>query len=956
MTFSTSTIFIFIIVYILTLFLISIIAENNDKLKNKQIPSFIIYALSLGVYCTAWTFYGSVEMASSKGLLYLPIYLGPTACTFMWWFILKKLVRIKNKFRITSIVDFISSRYGKSIQIGVLGAILVFLGTIPYIALQIKAIIKTLYVISNPSGHYTDLHMTYNHFFLMIIISACTIYFGLRKLDSSERSYGISIFLALECLIKLFAFLAVGFFVCYYLFDGFGDIISKVPEEFSKNITFMGHSEKSSPLTFVVYFILGANAILFLPRQFHVAVIENADEKDIKKASWLFPLYLVLINLFVIPISFAGIILGNNLNNADLFMILIPLAKNNFLVAVVTFLGGFSAAMGMIMISALTTSIILSNHIILPLINTNESLKFLRSHLLKIRQFLALAVIIFSYFYAIELGENTALISMGLISFVAALQFAPLIIGGLYWKKANTKAAFSALLIGIIVWLYTLFLPAFADGDLINNSFIKDGLFGCGFLKPYALFGISGLDKISHATIWSMFFNISTYIIVSVFSTSDVKEERIADDFINIDKNLQKIVNNENDERNIFLPKKIKLIKDIFKVYLTEEEVNEAINNILEKLQIQNSTHISIGQLLLLQNESESCLAGFIGAAISHTSFSKIPIFENDEKNELAKYFEVALVNLNISPIQLMDKLNIYKEREVFLNNQTKSLEKLVETRTTDLISKNNELNSALKKLKEMQNQLIAQEKLASLGSLAAGIAHEIKNPLNFIINGAKIVQLANVSLFKSIYEDGSKDDINPNLDRLKVASQLIIDHGTRADNIVKTMLEHARTQTNDMDFYDINEIIAENLNLAIHSMKTKYPMKLTPEIIKVEINKLKLNKASIGRAFFNIIDNALYALHERCEIEDVFVPKLKIETMDDNKFVYIIIEDNGFGIDELKIKDIFNPFVTTKPTGVGTGLGLSITYEIISQHNGVVEVESKPREYTKFTIKLPYV
>lgn len=953
---SSAGITLVVLFYVGLLFLLSFLYEKRIVKKNALFSTAIIYSLSLAVYCTAWTFYGSVGMGASRGLLYLTIYLGPTCCAIVWWSVVRKLIRIKNRFKITSIVDFVAARYGKSTLLGAIGSFLVFLGTIPYIALQLKAIIRTYSIVA--TGDATSAVGSNSHlgWGTVVLISLCTIFFGLRKSDSSERHPGIVVFLAIECFIKLVAFIAVGIFACYFLFDGYQDIISKMPSVVGSSYSFMGKKDGVSAITYISYFILGGAAIIFLPRQFHVAVVENQNEDDVQVASWVFPLYLFLLNLFVIPISMAGLLIGESIDLADSFVLLLPYNNGQTLLTILTFLGGFSAATGMIMISSLAVSIILSNHVVLPIVDRVKGLAVLKKHLLVVRWIIVFFVIVTAYLYTISLSNNYALISMGMISFVASLQFAPSIIGGLYWRRGNKQGAKVGLSLGIIVWLYTLFIPAFVTGGLLDSSFMYLGPWGIKFLRPYSLFGLVGLDKVSHSVFWTMLFNLGSYVVVSLLSRTSTFDEKIANDFVNITKDNDLIRRRENEKADILLSNKTKVIENIFNEYYDKQESQNNIDKILGKLDLVGKIHISIGELLQLREFAEVQLSGTVGSAVAHSQMIKSSLFTHDEDQELSRYFEDTLAELKISPMQLLSKLDLYKEREAFMEIQTKDLENLVELRTEALLEKNSELNTTLEKIKSMQEKLVAQEKLASLGALSAGIAHEIKNPLNFIINGAKMISTVEGEM-KRIYEQkGEKDneELLSNLEYLNTATKMIIEHGNKADNIIKTMLQHSRSDTFDFSVVEISKLVEENYHLAYNGMKTKYKIDIDLDISCENVGKVRANEQSLGRALFNIIDNGLYALYQKSKKDESFTPQIIIKTYLDNDDVVILIRDNGLGIPKDKIKDIFNPFVTSKPTGEGTGLGLSITNDIIAHHNGSLDVDSVEGDFTQFIIRMP--
>ena len=301
-----------------------------------------------------------------------------------------------------------------------------------------------------------------------------TIIFGVRRLDPTERHQGMVVALAVECVVKFAAFFTAGIFVTYVLFDGFHDIFQQLPDTLLKNISVSAETDSSFFLTWTTYLVLAMSAILFLPRQFHVAVVENFEEKHIRTAMWVFPLYLFLINLFVFPIAMGGLLKGLPVQNADVFVIDLPLHSGQKWLSLFVFIGGFSAAAGMIMISSMTMATMITNHLMLPFIGWFKRLAFMKRYLLQCRWIAVAAYILMGYLFERNVGESFMLVNMGMISFAAALQFAPSIIGGLFWKEGNKIGALSGLVAGFLLWFYTLMIPAFVkSGRLPEVPFFK---------------------------------------------------------------------------------------------------------------------------------------------------------------------------------------------------------------------------------------------------------------------------------------------------------------------------------------------------------------------------------------------------------------------------------------------------------------------------------------------------
>src|SRR5215216_5411967 len=495
-----------------------------------------VYALSLGVYATSWTYYGSVGRAVDSGVGFLPIYLGPTLMFALGWVVLRKIIRISKANRITTIADFVASRYGKSTLLGGLVTVIAVIGIVPYISLQLKAISNTFNILLeyptivspaelDPGSLFADTGL-----YVALVLAAFTILFGTRKLDATERHEGMVAAIAFESVVKLVAFVCIGFFVTFGMFAGFGDLLGKagaVPDA-SKLFTLGGSDTDYGTLFWLT--VLSMLAIVLLPRQFHVTVVENVDERHLSKAIWLFPLYLFLINLFVVPIALGGLVSfdGGDVN-PDTFVLALPMAEGQQALALFAYLGGVSAATGMLIVETIALSTMVSNNLVMPaLLRTRARVtegRDLRRLVLGIRRITIVAVLLLGFAYFRAAGEAAALVSIGLVSFAAVAQFGPALLGGIFWKGGNRNGALAGLAAGFILWAYTLLLPSFArSGWLLPESFLEDGPLGIELLKPEQLFGLTGFDSISNAMFWTMLANVGIYVGVSLFTRQSAAE------------------------------------------------------------------------------------------------------------------------------------------------------------------------------------------------------------------------------------------------------------------------------------------------------------------------------------------------------------------------------------------------------------------------------------------------
>lgn len=528
------------LLYLLLLFGLAYWAERKAEQKSRFINSPYIYALSLAVYCTAWTYYGSIGRASKTGYDFLLIYLGPTLSMPLWWFVMRKIIRIAKIQNIFSLADLIATRYGKNVSLGAIVSIFTVLGVVPYLALQIKAISETFTLLVDYPKHFAQNPVFLDYGFITLALAIFTIYFGTRSLDLTRKNEGMVFAIAFESIFKLLAFLVAGAYVVFGLFDGFGDIFRKAFEKpelqkilyFQENATHQGWE----------WFLIGLAslfAVMFLPRQFQMAVVENKSEKHLEKAIWLFPLYLLIINVFVLPVALAGKLTFGSGIDADTYILAFPLQNSNHFLALLTYLGGFAAATSMLIVASLALSLMLTNNLFIPLSLRAGITKYLKDKqwggwVLLIRRISIGLVLILAYWYLYTAFE-LPLVSIGLISFVAVSQFAPAVIGGLYWKEATRKGALAGIVLGFVVWFYTLIVPNFVEAGLLSKSIMQEGLFGVKWLRPQSLFGLEFLP-VAHSLFWSLFFNIVAYVAVSVFTSQNSQERNQAELFVDVFK------------------------------------------------------------------------------------------------------------------------------------------------------------------------------------------------------------------------------------------------------------------------------------------------------------------------------------------------------------------------------------------------------------------------------------
>lgn len=528
------------IAYLGLLFLVAWAGDYWLRSRQRSDGRPLIYALSIAVYCSSWTFFGSVGWASTTGYDFLAVYIGPILMFTVGGPIILRTVRLAKAQNITSVADFLASRYGKSpVVAGLVTGVLVA-GTLPYIALQIKAIVVSIETLSNSAASEINAAPFAFNFpieiglAITVILALFTVLFGTRHIDATEHQDGLMLAIAGESLVKLMAFLAVGFFVVFYAFGGptaFIEAFRTSPEtQHLRNVSISGS-------TLLTVGLLSFICILLLPRQFHVTVVENHSEQEIRRASWLLPLYLILINLFVVPIAAAGLILiPQHTAVSDMYVLSIPMSQGASAITTIAFVGGLSAATAMVVVETVALSIMVCNGFIVPLLlrqsrtGTPTHYNF-PSFLIYARRASIVVILLMCYAVYRTVGGVGNLAAIGLIAFAAIAQLAPAFFGGLVWHRATARGAIAGILVGTAVWAYTLVVPWIVQAGWMPYTLLTEGPFGIAILKPQALFFLE-FEQLPHGVFWSLGANITAYITVSLLHTPEPIERLQAHVFI----------------------------------------------------------------------------------------------------------------------------------------------------------------------------------------------------------------------------------------------------------------------------------------------------------------------------------------------------------------------------------------------------------------------------------------
>jgi Na+/proline symporter/signal transduction histidine kinase/CheY-like chemotaxis protein len=523
--------------YVCLLFGVAYYGDIRARAKRQASSRPNIYALSLAVYCTSWTFFGSVGSSAATGLNFLAVYLGPILMFTVGLPLIRRIIRLSKAQNITSIADFIAARYGKNPAVAAVVTIIAVAGVVPYIALQLKAVSLSVTTLLQPMGEapssIENLPVGDIGLLIALTLAAFAILFGTRHIDATEHQDGMMLAIATESAVKVVAFLAVGIFITLYAFDGLGGFLGALAEKPELSSLF-GTLNGGALLTVT---FLSAMCIVLLPRQFHVTIVENNSGSELRRASWLFPVYLIAINLFVVPIAAAGLVtFGPGEGNADMFLLTLPMAAEAQTITLIAFLGGLSAATAMVIVDSVALSIMVCNDLVMPVMLRRSrsplaSRRDMGAMLLHIRRASIIVILLLAYMFYQVIGNTEALASIGLLSFVAIAQFAPAFFGGLVWRRATARGAIVGIVAGFAVWAYTLLLPFFVKAGYIGPDILENGPFGISMLRPQRLFFMS-FEPLTHGVVWSILTNLAAFIAVSLMRSPEPIERLQANVFV----------------------------------------------------------------------------------------------------------------------------------------------------------------------------------------------------------------------------------------------------------------------------------------------------------------------------------------------------------------------------------------------------------------------------------------
>ncbi|MBS0347048.1 MAG: histidine kinase [Proteobacteria bacterium] len=895
------------LLYLLLLFAVAYVGDKRADAGRSLIAHPSIYALSLAVYCTTWTYYGSVGRAASSGFGFVPIFLGPTLMVGLWWFVMLKMVRISKTLRITSIADFIASRYGKSHLLGGLVTVIAVLGVIPYIALQLKALSTSFAILIQypaiimPPKTANMPWLTDTTLYIALIMAAFTILFGTRHLDATERHEGMVAAVAFESLVKLLIFLAVGAYVTFGIFDGFADLFSRAAATpgLARLMT-MGASGNSYGSWFAMT-LLSMLALMFLPRQFQVGVVENVNENHLRRAIWLFPLYLLLINIFVLPIALGGLMhfAGRDVD-ADTFVLTLPMAFGDGWLALLVFIGGLSAATGMVIVETIALSTMVCNDLVMPFLLRYRWLPLqgeadLSGVLLGIRRWAIVLILLLGYLYFRFAGEAHALVSIGLISFAAVAQFAPAMFGGMYWHGATRSGALAGLSCGFAVWLYTLLLPSFAKSGWLPADFLRSGLFGIESLRPQELFGLQGIDPIAHSLYWSLLANIAAYVWVSLRRRPNAVEAGQATLFVDVFKQTR-----PDGEAFWRGSAHVKDLLPLIGRFIGRERAYKVFADYAESRGVTGVEALQADAALV--HFAETTLAGAIGSASARVMVASV---------------------VQEEPLGIDEVMNILDEASQILAYSHR-----LEQKSQELEAATRELSAANERLKEVDR--LKDDFMSS-------VTHELRTPLT------------SIRAFSEMLLEDPEIDV---ADRTRFLG-IIVSEAERLTRLVNQVLDMAKLEAGHAEWHNGEVSLIEVVEQAVAATSQLFKDRKVDLAVQLpgHIPLLLADRDRLVQVVLNLLSNAVKFVAQG-------KGRVTIALRETSGGLRVDVRDNGPGLSAEEQAIVFEKFrqggdaMTDKPQG--TGLGLPISRQIVEHYGGRLWVDSTPGEGACFSFLLP--
>ena len=963
--------FLAALVYLGALFLIAY-AGDNGYLPKRLVEHPAVYALSLGVYATSWTFYGSVGLADSSGLAFLTIYLGVTAAFMLGPYLLAPIARLCRDYQLSSIADLLAFRYGGRAT-GLAVTVFMLMGILPYISLQITAVTRSIQVLAREAAP----NLLALVFCLAIIIFS--VAFGARHLTSREKHSGLVVAIAFESAVKLVALLVAGLFAVFGVFGSVGAMdqwLANNPAELEAMYEPVSSSLWSTLL------LLSFGAAFLLPRQYHMTFVEILKPKSLNTAYWMFPLYLLLLNLPIFPILWAGKYLSLT-NPPDFYVLGMTMSLGNKWLALLVYLGGVSAASAMMIVTTLSLSYMCLNHLLLPMsISANNPDTNLYRRLVWSKRIIIAAIIAagYGFYLVIELHEGLA--SLGLISFVAAIQLLPGVIGLLFWTRATQTGFLAGLLGGATVWFVLLILPLVTDAATIGSV-----------ERVTSSLGFSGADVWSISTFCSLTVNCILYVVGSLLTRVSTEESEAAQACVSDSlRPLSGLVIARSTKEYIAQ------LEQILGKEAAEQEVQRAVG----ELNLDVNTVRTV-DLRLLHERLERNLSGLLGPTVARLTLrghleldqpAHLALTETlramerrletsseqmrgmtKELDDLRRYLRNVLHELPLGVCsfgpdggiliwnQAMQNISGIDDRvarqsklhelpapwntllvEFAESNEDHNFKHVMETDsgnksfnfhksmvTTQVGSTGPTAGQVIlvedrTNVDLLESELAHSERLASIGRLAAGVAHEIGNPLTGI---------ASIAQNQSVQSESQQENADDILSQVR-----------RINEIVNSLLAFARNEpmgVEEREQIELNSCVQQAIQLVSLS---EHARQITFNLDFKESLWVLGTERQMVQVFVNLLNNAC----------DVSQPESTVDitgiTRDGMHIVSV--RDYGAGIRAEDQSRIFEPFYTTKPVGAGTGLGLSLVYSLVNEHGGKVSIDASVSPGASFEIRIP--
>jgi len=923
---------------------LALYVERGSPLARRLTANPLTYSLALGVYCTSWTYYGSVGSAVQSGLLFMALYLGPAVACALWGVLLPRFVRVRNVLRIASLADFLAARYGKSQALASLTAAAALVGITPYISLQLKSIVDAFGVIGGgPDGSALPPGLLGPG--TALFLTLLTIAFGLRRLDPAERHPGLVAVLALESLIKLGALLALGLFTVYGMNRGPADLFARLAGPDGSALIGPGSGERASYMVWTSHMILAGAAVMFLPRQFHVSVVENEDPRHVRPAMWLLPLYLLLISLFALPIAAQGVLQGLPASQADTFVLRLPLSQGRPGLALLVFLGGFSASLGMIMVSATTLATMTTNHLLLPLIRRFAPLAPLRQRLLGCRRAAAAGVLLLAWLFGRVVGDAFMLVGIGMMSFAAALQFAPAMLGAALWPRASTRGAMAGMCAGFAVWAYCLILPSLAHSGLLPPGFVHDGPFGLRLLRPQALLGLEALDPLSHTIFWSMLLNAGLLVLVSLSFGQGPEERQAAQEFAEAARPGRQLrPPGLRLARSVPLPGKRRILLRLARAFLPPPKARELVNGCVARCGLAGRRRISVAELAALRTAMERALSGPLGPAAAHQALAEAALFTPGEEAALSEAYGRVLGRLKLPPERLLERIDLYREREELNRRHAEELEERVRERTAALARKAGELEEANRRLREL-------DRLKS--AFLSSVSHELRTPLTSILGFSRLIAKEFAQTFAPLLQ--GEERLRARAGRVAGNLGIIEAESRRLTRLINDVLDLSKIEEGRLVWRDeplsAHGLVRRSLEAVGGELAQKPEVELRLDLMPRDATLL-VDGDRLQQVLINLLNNAVkFTARGRITVAAARLPDGGLR---------LSVADTGPGIPAADLERVFDKFhqvaqgdtLVDKPRG--TGLGLAICRRIVRHYDGSIRVESAPGRGSTFIVELP--